>query len=68
MQVASATKTNVSYELTISNGKAIKCSCTGYSYRHTCHHMTDYKPAVLWSNVCGHRVKSDIYRSCGCDA
>lgn len=26
------------------------------------------EPEVLWSTVCPHRVKSDIYSHCGCMA
>lgn len=53
-----------------SAGKAVGCTC-GSREHHPwtpCKHMNKWNQPVLWSEICGHRVKYDVSQHCGCMA
>lgn len=50
-------------------GEAVSCSCPSRQFNpdKPCKHMRAHnQPQVLWSEVCGHRVKKDVHQHCGC--
>jgi hypothetical protein len=50
-QIASATKANTAYELTIIRDRAISCTCPDHQYRNrACKHMT-HANAVIEAEV-----------------
>lgn len=78
MTITSTTNPTITYDITVHNGLAVDCTCKARQYRKgvQCKHMKEAQaqlqspvetPTVLFSVVCGHRVKRNIYLSCGCE-